>query len=878
MVAHVRSARRPSFVLLLSVLLGVLAACGDGTAPAPLTDGGVFDDLGADATLPLADLGPDATRPLTDLGFDADWMVDLGGDAALPVDLGSDADAPSDLGFDDAEIPDLGFDAEVLIDLGFDAGTPDLGFDAGTPDLGFDAGTPDLGFDAGTPDLGVDFGMPDLGVDFGMPDLGFDAGTPDLGFDAGTPDLGFDAGSPDLGMPDMGMSCPDADGDGAADASCGGTDCDDTRAAVRPGATELCNDVDDNCDALVDEGCGCALGEVRACGTDVGRCTVGVQACTGTGYTACTGVGPIVERCNGEDDDCDGFTDEAVPALTSLSVSCGVLAPAFATATTAYTVTAGPGAGSCVVRATAACSALAITVDGVPLGGDGSTSVALTRYAPQPIAITVTSSDGATQTYTVTVSRQGAYVKASNTGVLDRFGTSVALSADGNVLAVGAVGEGSNATGVGGDESNNAMPGAGAVYVYRRGAAGWAQEAFVKASNTGSGTFFGSAVALSADGSVLLVGAEAEDSRGVGIDGDQFNFGATSSGSAYLFRRTGGVWAQEVYVKASNADAGDDFGITVSLSADGDTFAVGAPREDASATGIYGDETLDDLSDTGAAYVFQRTAGVWAQEAYIKASNTDFGDRFGGIVSLSGDGATLAVAAVREQSNATGIDGNQSNDSAPSAGAVYVFARTAGVWVQQAYVKASNTWANDAFGGALAISGDGSRMIVGAEEEDSGSSGINGDQGDTATSAGAAYLFQRTAGVWAQEAYVKPLLPSANSRFGHEVAMSGDGLVFVVSATMEDTNGTGLGGRSTGRALDSGAAYVFRFGATGWAEELRVKATNTAAGDFFGVALALSGNGGTLAASSALEDSSATGIGGDQASNAAADSGAVYLY
>jgi hypothetical protein len=863
-----RSDVRPGFVLVFSALLGVLAACGDDSLPPPPLDGEVLDDLGADATRPPADLGPDATRSPADLGVDAEVTADLGADPDASIDLGSDADVSMDFGFADAGTPDLGFDAD----------TPDLGFDAGSPDLGFDGGTPDLGVDAGTPDLGVDAGSPDLGVDAGTPDLGVDAGTPDLGFDAGSPDLGFDAGPPDLGMPDMGMSCPDADGDGAADASCGGTDCDDTRADVRLGATETCNDIDDDCDALVDEGCGCTLGEVRACGTDVGRCTVGMQACTGVGYTACTGIGPIVERCNGEDDDCDGFTDEAFPALTSLSVSCGVLAPAFATATTAYTVTAGPAAGSCVVRASAACSALAITVDGVLLGSDGSATVALTRYAPQPIAVTVTSSDGATRTYTVTVSRQGAYVKASNTGVLDRFGTSVALSADGNVLAVGAVGEGSNATGVGGDESSNAMPGAGAVYVYRRGAAGWAQEAFVKASNTESGTFFGSAVALSGDGSVLLVGAEAEDSPGVGIDGDQFNFGATSSGSAYLFRRTAGVWVQEIYVKASNAGAGDNFGIRVSISADGDTFAVGAPREDSSATGIGGDGALDDLGDTGAAYVFHRTAGVWAQEAYIKGAITDFDDRFGGIVSLSGDGATLAVAAVREDSGATGIDGNPSDDSQPDAGAVYVFARAAGTWAQQAYVKASNTWWNDNFGCSLAISGDGSRMIVGAEEEDSGSSGINGDQSDTATSAGAAYLFQRTAGVWAQEAYVKPLVPSANSRFGHEVAMSGDGLVFVVSATMEDTNGTGLGGRSTGTARDSGAAYVFRFGATGWAEELRVKATNTAAGDFFGVALALSGNGGTLAASSTLEDSSATGIGGDQASNAAADSGAVYLY
>src|SRR5258705_6725056 len=87
-----------------------------------------------------------------------------------------------------------------------------------------------------------------------------------------------------------------------------------------------------------------------------------------------------------------------------------------------------------------------------------------------------------------------------------------------------------------------------------------------------------------------------------------------------------------------------------------------------------------------------------AQQAYVKASVTGANDQFGLPVALSADGSTLAVGAAFESSNATGIDGNQADNSALFAGAVYVFVRNAGAWSQQAYIKASNTEAIDLFG------------------------------------------------------------------------------------------------------------------------------------------------------------------------------------
>ena len=115
---------------------------------------------------------------------------------------------------------------------------------------------------------------------------------------------------------------------------------------------------------------------------------------------------------------------------------------------------------------------------------------------------------------------------------------------------------------------------------------------------------------------------------------------------------------EQAYLKASNTDRGDYFGFSVSLS--GDTLAVGAPFEDSSATGVDGNQNDDSAQDSGAVYVFTRSNGVWSQQAYLKASNTDSYDNFGS-VSLSGD--TLAVGAPFEDSNATGVDGDQNDNS-----------------------------------------------------------------------------------------------------------------------------------------------------------------------------------------------------------------------
>jgi len=209
--------------------------------------------------------------------------------------------------------------------------------------------------------------------------------------------------------------------------------------------------------------------------------------------------------------------------------------------------------------------------------------------------------------------------------------------------------------------------------------------------------------------------------------------------------------------------------------------------------------------------VFTRdAAGVWSQQAYIKASNTNAGDAFGGGVALSGD--TLAVGARSEASAVTDIGGDESDNSAVDAGAVYVFTRDmAGVWSQQAYIKASNTEAGDAFGvRQIALSGD--TLAVSAVREASAASGIDGDQSDnSASQAGAVYVFTRDAtGVWSQQAYVKASNTDVEDGFGWSVALSGDTLA--VGTRWEDSAATGIDGDQSNTGFSGKDVAVHTFG------------------------------------------------------------------
>lgn len=472
------------------------------------------------------------------------------------------------------------------------------------------------------------------------------------------------------------------------------------------------------------------------------------------------------------------------------------------------------------------------------------------------------------------------YFKASNAGTSDQFGNGISLSGDGIYLAVGAIEEDSNATGVNGDQTNNSASRSGAVYLFVKSGSTWTQQAYIKASNTGSNDFFGTALSLNSDGTRLVVGAANEDSNATGVNGDGTNNSAFDSGAAYVFVRSGSTWTQEAYLKASNTEILDNFGGSVAISGDGTRIVIGATQEDSNATGIGGDETNNTLFESGAAYVFLRTGTTWAQEAYIKASNTGDSDSFGFAVSISNDGSRMAIGAQNESSNATGINGNQADNSANGSGAVYVYSRSGTTWSQEAYIKASNTGAGDIFGSALDLSSDSMRLAVGAFSEDSNATGINGDEAnDTSFSAGAAYVFVRSGTTWSQEAYIKASNTDSGDLFGISIAINNDGSGVIIGANGEDGYSSGLDGDQTTNTINfSGAAYLFQRSGSTWTQEHYIKACNVDTNDSFGVEVAIDNTASYYMVGSVNEDSSATGINGDMMDNSRSGSGAVYGY
>ncbi len=275
---------------------------------------------------------------------------------------------------------------------------------------------------------------------------------------------------------------------------------------------------------------------------------------------------------------------------------------------------------------------------------------------------------------------QTAYIKASNPGAGDRFGQSISISGDGDILAVSAYREDSDDTSVNDATHTDVTQEeeTGAVYTFTRNVTTgeWTQQAYIKASNTDKNDKFG--LSLSKDGLTLAVGAEREASSADGIGGNQSLDDLANAGAAYVFSSTDGTdWTQQAYIKASNPGNGDEFGRAISLSADGNTLAVGARYEDEDTVGISNTGGLNDMATrSGAVYTYTRSVTTWSSQAYVKANNTDDADEFGWSVGLTvnADGLqTLAVGARMEDSNAQGIGGDQTNNDTSEAGAVYLY-------------------------------------------------------------------------------------------------------------------------------------------------------------------------------------------------------------
>lgn len=449
---------------------------------------------------------------------------------------------------------------------------------------------------------------------------------------------------------------------------------------------------------------------------------------------------------------------------------------------------------------------------------------------------------------------QSAYMKASNTGHNDHFGSAISIS--GQTLAVASVGERSGATGIDGNQSDNSMNLSGAVYVFSLVNGQWVQEAYIKASNTNAFDKFGTSISISDD--TLVVGAPEEDSDATGVNGDQFNNAAVDSGAAYVFVKENGAWSQQAYLKASNTEDNDRFGSAVEVFEN--TLVVSAINESSNATGANGNQNNNLSQQSGAAYVFTRTNNQWQQTHYLKPFDTNSFQHLGDSIALSSN--TLALGSAWKTVN------NRVNQ-----GVVYVYERSGSDWLQAAYLTASNGGSDDNFGHAIDLHGD--TLVATARKEDGSGIGVDPINDDLAENSGAVYVFGRTDGNWVEQAYIKPSNTGSLDQFGWSASLYGDSLA--IGSFRESSSAVGIGGDGfNNNAVDSGAVYLFTRTDNDWSESAYIKASNTGTEDNFGFATFVHQN--TLFVGAHREDSSSSGINGSQNNDDMASSGAVYVF
>lgn len=317
------------------------------------------------------------------------------------------------------------------------------------------------------------------------------------------------------------------------------------------------------------------------------------------------------------------------------------------------------------------------------------------------------------------------------------------------------------------------LSGAGTARVFVRTGATWAQEATLSPPAPAALLGFGSSVALSADGTRALVG---------------------STAGAWVFVRARTTWTLEASLPGSAS--GTSYGYGIALSGDGVRAVVGA----------YGDTNARGVR-TGSAWVFVRTRTSWAHETTLFATGGAADDYFGYTVAITEDGSRVLVGAMFDDTPG-GTD----------TGSARVFLRTGSSWAEEATLLAATPGMTDWFGYSLGFDDTGTRAIVGATEDD-----VAG-----ATAAGSADLFLREGTRWAHEATLLDPGGDASARFGHGVALSGDGTVAIAGAPT-----AAMGGR----------ARLFVRTGVAWAHEGTLVHPTAAGGDYFGKSVALSADG-----------------------------------
>jgi len=344
---------------------------------------------------------------------------------------------------------------------------------------------------------------------------------------------------------------------------------------------------------------------------------------------------------------------------------------------------------------------------------------------------------------------------ASDGEFREEFGRCVSISGDTAVIGAPL------------DDENGSR--SGSAYVFLRDSGVWTQQAKLTASDGGANDDFGRAVSISGD--TAVIGASSHN-------GSDF-----LSGAVYVFARSGGIWTQQAKLLPDDGASMDRFGSSVSIS--GDTIVVGATWDD------------DNGSNSGSAYVFTRANGVWTQNAKLLPDVGSENAIFGNSVALNG--TTIVVGAEGATNNSV------------QSGAAYVFARSNGVWTQQALLLSSDADSGDYFGCSVSVDGD--TAVIGAYQDD-----------DNGSNSGSAYVFTRSGGggsTWIRQAKLLSDDGDGLDYFGHSVSIVGD---TVVAGAI----GTGDNG------FTSGSAYVFIRNSGAWAQQAKFIASDGQSADNFG--------------------------------------------
>jgi hypothetical protein len=429
------------------------------------------------------------------------------------------------------------------------------------------------------------------------------------------------------------------------------------------------------------------------------------------------------------------------------------------------------------------------------------------------------------------------YFKASNTDPQDRFGDAIAMSADGTTLAVAAPGEDGSSDGSEVDPGNPSMN-TGAVYVYRRQGRRWTQEAYLKGYYSQPGSAVGGAgvtsvkgrtLSLNVDGSVLAVGAPSFDLTAGG-----------NEGAVYLFTRdAGNVWkfAQHL-VSPATFFRGDNFGYTLDLSSDGNTLMVNsAGARDSSGYAV------------GHTHLYARTGNAWLRSTTL---TPPYADDICPMTRMSANGRVLVSSCGFTSSH-------------PGARAV-TRRLVGGSWVR--YPDLPINWRGPQ---PIAIDYAGSKLAINYSAWTYGDFGIG--------------IYRWENNRWVAEVAVREptWYPATSGTWGSALEFDRLGAFLAIGDPRCTAHGAGVMPPVMGTEPHGCVYFYERFfpqegAAPNWRERSRIKAPSPATGDEFGSSIALGGSAWYLAVGAPGEDSDARGVDGDQASDAAEEAGAVYLY